>query len=197
MLILASRSAGRRALLNAAAVPHEAVSPQVDEDAAKAALRADGLGARDLADALAEFKTLKLSAKWPGDLILGCDQTLEIDQGAMLDKPVDREAARAQLKLLSGRSHKLHSAAVISEAGRPVWRQIESATLTMRPLSDAFIESYLDAEWEEARWCVGCYRIEGPGIQLFDRIAGSQFAIVGLPLLPLLAYLRVRGVLPS
>lgn len=196
-LILASQSASRRALLSAAKVPFDAVSPGVDEEAAKEALRADGLDARALADALAELKALRVSRRAPGDLVLGCDQTLSLDTGEMIDKAVDRDDAVRILTLLSGRSHYLHSAAILVQAGTPVWRHIERVKMTMRPLSPDFIQSYLDDDWSECQWCVGCYRIEGPGAQLFAKIEGSQFAIQGLPLLPLLDFLRVRGFLPT
>ncbi|MFK4792575.1 Maf family protein [Sphingobium sp. ZW T5_29] len=197
MIVLASQSSSRRALLQAAQVPFEALSPGVDEDAAKDALRADGLDARALADALAELKALRVSRRVPGALVLGCDQTLSLADGTMIDKAVDRADAERILKLLSGKVHHLHSAAVIVMNGEPIWRHIERVRMTVRPLSDAFITSYLDSEWDQCRWCVGCYRIEGPGAQLFSRIEGSQFAIQGLPLLPLLDFLRIRGVLPS
>ncbi|WP_070156085.1 Maf family protein [Sphingobium phenoxybenzoativorans] len=197
MIVLASQSAGRAALLKAAGVPFEALHPGVDEEAAKEALRADGLDARALADALAELKGLRVSRRIPGTLVLGCDQTLSLDDGQMIDKAVDREDAVRILTLLSGRTHHLHSAAVIVHGGVPVWRHVERVRMTMRPLSPAFIERYLDGDWDLLRWCVGCYRIEGPGAQLFTKVEGSQFAIQGLPLLPLLDFLRVRGLLPS
>lgn len=196
-LILASQSASRRALLAAAGVPFEAVSPGVDEESAKEALRAEGLDARALADALAELKAIKLSRRAPGDLVLGCDQTLALDDGTMIDKAVDRADAERILRLLSGQTHRLHSAAVIAQGGMPIWRHIERVKMTVRPLSEEFIAAYLDGDWEECRWCVGCYRIEGPGAQLFSKIEGSQFAIQGLPLLPLLDFLRLRGVLAA
>lgn len=197
MIVLASQSASRRALLEAAQVPFEALSPGVDEEAAKEALRADGLNARQLADALAELKALRVSRRVPGGLVLGCDQTLALEDGAMIDKAVDRADAARILSLLSGKVHYLHSAAVIALNGEPIWRHIERVRMTVRPLSDAFIAAYLDGDWDQCRWCVGCYRIEGPGAQLFARVEGSQFAIQGLPLLPLLDFLRVRGVLAS
>lgn len=201
MIVLASQSASRRALLTAAQVPFEALSPGVDEEAAKEALRADGLDARALADALAELKALKVSRRVPGGLVLGCDQTLSIgdddDRGEMIDKAVDRPDAERILRLLSGRVHHLHSAAVIVLNGEPIWRHAERVRMTVRPLSDAFITAYLDNDWDALRWCVGCYRIEGPGVQLFSKVEGSQFAIQGLPLLPLLDFLRVRGVLAA
>lgn len=197
MIVLASESASRRAMLSAAAVPHEALAAGVDEEAAKAALRAEGLNARSLADALAELKSLRVSRRIPGALVLGCDQTLSLESGEMVDKAESREDAARILHLLSGKVHYLHSAAVIALGGKPIWRHLERVKMTVRPLSGAFIEQYLDAEWEHIRSCVGCYRIEGPGAQLFSRVEGSQFAIQGLPLLPLLDYLRTRGELTS
>jgi septum formation protein len=181
-------------MLEAAGVPFQVVDTQVDENRAKESLR--GLGAADLAMALATVKALGLEAG-EGDLVLGSDQTLELDDGALLDKPESRQEAFFQLKRLSGTSHKLHSAAVIAERGEPAWSGIETVELSVRPLSDDFLNRYLDLEYEAIRWSVGGYRIEGPGVQLFDRIDGSHFAILGLPLLPLLAYLREREVIPS
>lgn len=184
-------------MLESAGVPFEATSPGVDEEAAKASLRADHLKARDLADALAELKALKLSAQHSEALVLGCDSVVELQDGRTLDKAETREEAAEHLRLLSGRRHYLHSAAVIAEGGRAVWRVVDRVTMHVRALSDAFIADYLAHEWEQARWCVGVYRVEGPGAQLFSRIEGSQFTVIGLPLLPLLDYLRVRGVLTS
>lgn len=190
-LILASTSATRRRMLEAAGVPHEAMAAAIDEDQAKAELR--GLGASALAEALACRKALSLA----GDLVLGADQTLEREDGSMLSKPRSREEAFAQLKSLSGRTHRLHSAAAVAAEGTIAWRLVETVELSVRPLSEAFLQAYLDSEYEAIRWSVGGYRIEGPGVQLFDRIHGSHFAILGLPLLPLLAYLRERGVMAS
>jgi len=194
-LILASQSAARRAMLEAAGVPHDAMAAGVDEEAAKIALRAEGLNARSLADALAELKAVKLSRRYPTDLVLGCDQVASLDERVMLDKPANREEARGQLLALRGKAHRLTSAAVICEGGAPVWRHIDVAKLVVRDFSDEFVETYLDAEWPAISGCVGAYRVEGPGAQLFARIDGSHFTILGLPLLPLLDYLRDRGVL--
>lgn len=196
-LLLASQSASRVRMLRDATVPFEQVRVPVDEDAAKDAFGAEGMGPRNLADALAELKAMSASLRNPADLVLGCDQTLELADGSRVDKVETREAAAALLARMSGEPHKLHSAAVIAEAGQPVWRHIESVTLHVRPLSAAFIESYLDLDWEHCRWCVGCYRVEGPGAQLFSRITGSLFAVQGLPLLPLLDYLRTRSILAA
>ncbi|WP_448502909.1 Maf family protein [Sphingomonas sp.] len=194
-LILASSSASRRAMLAAAGIAHEAVSPQVDEDAAKASL--SHLSARDLADALAELKAAKVARLVGAGLVLGCDSTVALADGTLLDKPESREQAAAHLRAMSGTTHDLYSAAVLVRDGQPVWRQVDRARMTVRPLSDAFVEDYLDAEWPAVSGCVGCYRIEARGIQLFARIEGSHFTILGLPLLPLVAQLRLLGHLPS
>jgi len=196
-LILASQSAARRALLAAAGIAHEAMAPGVDEDIAKEGLRAEGVNARGLADALAELKAMRLSLRHPADLVLGCDQTLSRDDDVMLDKPASREDAAEQLRGLRGRTHRLISAAVICEGGRPVWRHVDVARLSMRSFSESFLEDYLDAEWPAIAGCVGGYRLEGPGVQLFDRIDGSHFTILGLPLLALNDYLRTRGLLKA
>jgi septum formation protein len=196
-LILASQSSARRAVLNAAGLAFEAMSSMVDEESAKAALRAGGISPRDLADALAELKALKLSGRFPADFVLGCDQTLSLDDGMMFDKPESRDALRDQLKALCGKTHNLWSAAVLAQGGIPIWRHIERCKMTIRPLSNAFIEEYVEAEGDVLLGCVGGYRIEGRGVQLFNRIEGSHFGILGLPLLPLLDILRTRGVIPS
>lgn len=197
MLILASQSESRRAMLDAAGVPYRAMSAGVDEESMKTALRAEGISARNLADALAELKATKLSRRHPTDLVLGCDSTVELDDGTMLDKAESREEQREQLRRISGQRHRLHSAAVICEGGAPVWRHVDVAKMHVRPLSDGFIDAYLDAEWPAIAGCVGGYRIEGPGVQLFAKTEGSQFTILGLPLLPLLDYLRTRGVMTA
>jgi len=139
---------------------------------------------------------VRLSLRRPGDLVLGCDQVLAFGE-ATFDKPESRAEAADQLRALRGQSHRLISAAVICEGGRPAWRQIETATLAVRTFSEDFLDRYLDAEWPALGGCVGGYRFEGLGAQLFAKVTGSHFAILGLPLLPLLDYLRVRGVLPS
>ncbi len=195
-LLLASKSSARRAMLEAAGVPFEAVEAPLDEEAAKAELRARGANAADLAIGLAEEKARSVAAP-AGVLVLGSDQTLERHDGTALDKPASLEEARAQLLSLSGRTHRLHSAAVIVEEGTAVWWKTERVEMKMRPLGEAFLDAYLAEEYEAIRWSVGGYRIEGLGVQLFDRIKGSHFAILGMPLLPLLAYLREREVLPS
>ena len=196
-LVLASQSASRRAMLDAAGVPYEAVSPQVDEESAKASLLAAKVAPRDLADALAELKALKLSGLIPGALVLGGDSVVALADGRLLDKPVSRENAAEHLRAMSGGTHDIYSAAVIAEGGRPVWRHVDRARLAVRSLSEDFIEAYLDAEWPAISGCVGCFRIEGMGVQLFSGLQGSQFTILGMPLINVLDYLRVREVLTS
>ena len=194
-LILASQSASRTAMLEAAGVPFAAEPAYADEAALKAAMA--GAAPRDVADALAELKALKVSARHPAALVLGSDSLAVLDDGTILDKPRDRDEARDHLTRMSGRRHDLVSAAVIAEQGRAVWRIVDRARMFVRPLSPAFIDLYLDAEWPAIAGCVGCYRIEGPGAQLFARIEGSQFTVLGMPLLPVLDYLRTRKVLAA
>lgn len=192
-LVLASTSASRRAMLAAAGIAYEAVAPGVDEESAKGAMA--HLDGRGLADALAELKAVKISSRRPGDLVLGCDSTVELDDGTLLDKPGDQLAG--QLRMLSNRTHRLHSAVVAAEGGIPIWRHVARATMTVRPLSEKFIADYVAQEGEAVAGCVGGYRVEGPGVQLFSKIDGDTFTIQGLPLLPLLDWLRVRGVMTS
>jgi septum formation protein len=195
-LLLASKSEARRKMLEAAGVPFEVVEAELDEQEAKAGLLATGFEPRDLAEMLADMKAHSISAP-TGTLVLGADQVLEQENGATLSKPRSRAEAAAQLRGLSGRTHYLHSGAVIVEKGERVWGRTETAALSVRELSDGFIARYLDAEYEQIRWSVGGYRIEGPGVQLFEEVQGSHFAILGLPLLSLLDFLRTRGVLQS
>ena len=191
-VILASTSASRRALLQGAGVPHAARSPGVDESLAKAALLGEGLGPRDIADALAELKAIRVRAE--GALVIGADQTLDFD-GELIDKPASVEEARERLKRLRGRPHKLHSGVVVAQNGQPIWREVQTATLWMRPFSDDFLESYLAREGAAVLSSVGCYRLEDVGVQLFSRIDGDYFTILGLPMLGLLDLLRRHGVL--
>lgn len=197
MLVLASQSAARRAMLDAAGVAHEALPAHVDEDAITAGLVVEHASPERIADALAEVKALKISRQHPGALVLGADSVVVTADGSMITKPETRPRAEAQLRQLAGTTHRLISAAVICEAGKPVWRSDGTAKLTMRRLSENFITSYLDQEAEAVLGCVGCYRIEGLGAQLFSRIDGDQFVIRGLPLLAVLDYLRARGVLAA
>jgi len=187
-VVLASTSASRRALLTNAGVIFEARAPGVDEDAAKASLLADGASPREVADALAELKAIRVSARTPG-LVIGADQTLDLG-GVLVDKAESLEEARERLQRLRGRSHKLHSAVVVASGGAPIWREVETATLWMRDISDAFLEAYLQENQADLLSSVGCYRLEGPGVQLFEKIEGDYFTILGLPMLGLLDLLR-------
>ena len=195
-LLLASQSETRRNMLAAAGIAFETVASDFDEDEAKAGLLGAGFEPRDLAEMLAEMKARNAPAP-EGALVLGADQVLELEHGGMLSKPRSREDAAAQLRLLSDSVHYLHAAAVLVEAGERIWGQSETVALHVRPLSDAFIGAYLDEEYEAIRWNVGGYRIEGRGAQLFEQIEGSHFAILGLPLLPLLDFLRLRGLIAA
>jgi len=184
-------------MLANAGVPHEAMAPNVDEDELKAALKAEGASPRALADALAETKAVKISRRLPGCLVLGADQVLALPDGTTLDKPGDRAAAADQLRRLRGVEHRLISAAVVAENGTPVWRFVDTAALRVRDFSDPWLEAYLDAEGTAVTTCVGAYRLEGPGAQLFARVRGDYFTVLGLPLLAVLDYLRTRGVIAS
>lgn len=184
-------------MLRAAGVAVEPMVAYVDEDSIKQGLSSEGAKARDIADALAEAKALKISRKYPTDLVLGCDTVVVTANGILLDKPESPDDAKAHLSMLSGTTHRLISAAVIAETGAPVWRIVDSAQLTIRTLSPAYIDDYVARYWEHIRHSVGCYRIEAEGAQLFSNISGSQFTIIGMPLLPILDYLRNRGILPQ
>jgi septum formation protein len=197
MIVLASQSPARSAMLIAAGVAHEAVPAHIDESEVMVGLIADAAAPESIADALAELKAIKVSRRLPGVLVLGADSVVVEAKGSLLEKPVTRDNAEAQLRGLAGTTHRLISAAVIAENGEPVWRATGSARLTMRALSDAFIARYLDAEGDAVLGCVGTYRIEGLGAQLFVRVDGDQFTVRGLPLFAVLEYLRVRGVLPT
>ncbi|NDV02779.1 Maf family protein [Pseudoroseicyclus tamaricis] len=191
-LILASGSATRAALLTQVRLPFEVSPARVDEAAIRASLAADGAAPRDVADALAEAKARKASGRHPDRLVLGSDQVLVHDR-EILAKPESREQAAAQLARLAGQTHDLLSAAVLYEGGAPVWRHITRARLTMHALTPAEIEEYLSRTWPGVADSVGGYKIEEEGLALFSNIEGDQATILGLPLLPLLSYLRLRG----
>lgn len=194
-VVLASQSAARRAVLSGAAVAHDAAVAGVDEEAVKTEMLAAGAGPRAIAEALAELKALRISGGREG-FIIGADQTLDLD-GRLFDKVGGVDAARERLRLLRGRTHQLHSAVVVARDGAVVWRDLVSASLTMRDFSDAFLEDYLATEGPQALGSVGCYRLEGPGAQLFSRIDGDYFSILGLPLLGLMDFLRANGELAA
>jgi septum formation protein len=192
-IVLASKSLARRAVLEAAGVPIEVAGADVDEAALKAELLAKGASPKEVAQALAAAKAAALAGP---AYVVGADQTLEL-AGRLYDKVTSRDAARERLKILRGQAHQLHSAVAVAREGRVLWRELESATLTMRDFSDSFLEDYLALEGAAALGSVGCYRLEGPGAQLFATIEGDYFAILGLPLLGLLEFLRGQGALPS
>ena len=193
-IILASTSPTRIGILRNAGVPIEALPPRIDERLVEAPLAASGKSPGEIALALAEAKALGIGKADRAAYVIGADQTLEA-KGERWHKPATTEEARDQLLALSARSHQLHSAVVGVHDGTVQWRHLDSAVMTMRPLSLAEIDAYLDRVGETALTSVGAYQIEGPGIQLFDRIQGDYFTILGLPLLPLLKWLREEGTL--
>jgi septum formation protein len=195
-LVLASASAVRRTLLESAGVPVIVDASDVDESAIKRRLVAQGMPTQAAAVELASAKAKAVSVRHPGKLVIGADQILE-HAGRWFDKPVDRAAAALQLATLAGGAHSLVSAAVVVEDGAEIWRTAQSVTLHMRPLSQPYIESYLDRVGNVAQTSVGGYQLEGLGAQLFTRVDGDYFTVLGLPLLPLLAYLRQRGILAT
>jgi septum formation protein len=194
-VVLASKSVARAALLRGAGVSFEAVSPGVDEETVKAGLLAEQAPPRDIADILAELKATRVSARRPG-LVIGSDQTLELD-GALVDKADSLEEARERLLSFRGRTHQLHSAVVVARDGSPIWREVKTAKLSVRPFSEAWLDGYLAREGEALLGSVGCYRLESEGVQLFDRIDGDYFTVLGLPLVGLLDLLRRHGALPT
>ncbi len=196
-LILASTSPSRQMLLRGADIDFDAVAPGVDEEAVKQSLFADGASPRAVADALAEAKAVQVSRRRPGALVLGCDQMLSHGHNQTLDKPRSLAEARAHVELLAGKEHQLIGAAVIALDGAPIWRIVDTAKLHMRSLSPAFLDAYVAAEGEALLSTVGAYRLEARGSQLFSRISGDYFTILGLPLLPVLQFLRDRGVIAS
>ena len=191
-LILASQSASRKAMLDAAGVAFEARPVDVDEAAIRRELV--GVAPVEVAAILAEAKALAGSAAAPGRLVLGSDSLVEVC-GRIFCKPGDRKTAAEHLRLFSGQTMRLHSAAVLMRDCRLVWRHGDTATLKVRKLSDQFIADYLAAEWPAVGHCAGVFRIEGRGVQLFESVEGSHFTVLGMPLLPLLAALREQGEL--
>lgn len=194
MIILASKSASRRAMLDAAGVSYEAIPADLDERALEAKL--EGASPEQVAIALAEAKALAVSKSMQGRLVLGSDSLVTVD-GRRFDKPASREEAADHLRFFSGKTMKLDSAAVLAMDGERIFGHGETAKLSVRPMSRNFIEEYLDAEWPEVGHCVGVFRIEALGPQLFERITGDQFTVLGMPLLAVLGALRAEGVLPE
>jgi septum formation protein len=193
-ILLASSSQTRLQMLRAAGLAVDAAAPRVDEASIRDALVAEGAHPRDIADTLAEMKARKLAEKHPDKLILGCDQVLALDRQTFA-KPETPDEARAQLRRLRGTSHKLLSAIVAYENAEPVWRHVAEARLTMHQISDSYLDDYVHRNWDSIRHSVGCYKIEEEGVRLFSAISGDHFTILGLPLLPLLAWLGTRGMI--
>ncbi len=192
-LILASQSAARIRLLRDAGLAVEARPARLDEDAIKQAARAEGIATAEAALILADAKADRIARTEPGALVIGADQILVCD-GEWFDKPADREAAAAQLRSLRGRAHELVTAVVCHRHGGRIWHHVARPRLTMRAFSDAFLDAYLSAEGDAVLGSVGAYRLEGPGIHLFARVEGEFGAILGLPMIPLLDFLRGHGV---
>lgn len=191
-LVLASASSSRRKLMENAGLAFQAVAAKIDERAVERDLLPRALGPGDLAVELAAAKALEVSQRFPTALVIGCDQTMSLGQ-RIFHKPADRTEARSTLSALRGETHRLNSSIVLVRGGRELWRHLSTADLAMRAFSDAFLESYLDLCGEKVMESVGCYQLEGIGIQLFNSIAGDYFTILGLPLLPLLGQLRTLG----
>ena len=193
-LILASASVIRAQLLHQAAVEIEVIPARVDEDMIRASMLAEAASPRDIADALAEMKAARISDKYPGRLVMGCDQVLDF-KGRVLAKPETPQEALEQLTELRGERHMLLSAVVIYEDSKPIWRHVGQVRLRMRQSSDAYLAGYVARNWDSIRSAVGAYKLEEEGVRLFHQIEGDYFNVLGLPLLEILAYLTLRGEL--
>ncbi len=195
-LILASQSASRRAMLDAAGVVYQPISAHVDESAIRDAMLDNGAAPAEIARALAEAKALHVAENEADSWVIGGDSIVAVD-GQLFEKPRDRQNAAEHLAHFSGRVIDLYSAVVLAKDGAIQWGHVDHAVLAVRKLSPDFIDSYLDAEWPAIAGCVGCFRMEARGVQLFEHCSGSHFTILGMPLLPLLAQLRAVGEMPS
>lgn len=195
-VILASASAARQTMLRQAGLEVDVEPAAVDEAELKASFRAAGAAAGDVAEALAELKAQRISRRRTGALVVGADQMLACGS-VWFDKPPDRDHARAQLTALRGRTHELVSSVVTVRDGGRLWHHTDRARLTMRDFTYAFLDAYLDRVGDAALASVGGYQLEGPGAQLFARVEGDYFTVLGLPLLPLLEHLRQQGLLLS
>lgn len=191
-IVLASASSSRRSMLEAAGVEFEAVPAAIDERALEAEMTASNSG--EIAQALAAAKAAAVSELHRGQWVLGSDSLVEV-AGRRFDKPASRADAAEHLRAFSGQTMTLHSAAALARDGRIDWVESDFARLAVRELGEDFIAAYLDAEWPAVAGCVGVFRFEGPGVQLFERVIGDQFTVLGMPLLSVLAALRERGVL--
>ncbi len=195
-LVLASASEIRSQLLCNAGLRFETARARIDEDSLRRAMAAEKISPRDMADHLAESKALKIASRQADALVLGCDQILEFQEQA-LAKPSSEAHAVQQILSMSGQTHFLHSAAVLIEGGQVVWRHVATVRLTMRALSNAYVEDYVARNWSDIRHCVGAYQLEAEGSRLFTRIEGDYFSVLGLPLLPLLDHLALKGVIET
>lgn len=195
-LLLASASHIRLTLLRNAGVDVTAQPARIDEDAVRQSLQAEAAHPRDVADTLAEMKARKLAERNPQALVLGCDQVLALGDH-VFGKPESLQQAHAQLLQLRGHTHHLHSALVLYHQTQPIWRHIGTARLTMGTFSDTYLNAYLTRNWPAVGQSVGAYQLESEGIRLFSAVEGDYFTILGLPLLPLLAYLSLRGFIAS
>lgn len=195
-IILASGSEIRAEILRRACVPFEVITASVDEEMVKMSMLAEQASPRDIADALAEAKARKVALKHTDRLVVGCDQVLDFD-GDLLSKPETEAEAFEQLVALSGGRHQLFSAAVIYEDGKPVWRVVGRVRLSMHQHSHDWLRTYVSRNWESIRHTVGCYKLEEEGVRLFSQIDGDYFNVLGMPLLQLLSYLRLRGTLTT
>ena len=199
-IILASGSAIRREILDGAGLDYEVIVRPVDEAAIKDAMLAENSRLRDIVDALAEAKAMRVSRQETG-FVIGADQIMVMKddngQDQLFDKPKDMAEVRARLLSMRGKKHELIGAVVICENGAPVWRHMSQTKLWVREFSEAFLEKYIDAEGDALMKSVGAYRFEGPGAQIFEKVEGGFFAILGLDLLPVLDYLRSRGAVQT
>jgi len=195
-IILASGSDIRSELLRNARVPFTVIIPRIDEETIRESLLAEGTAPREIADALAEAKAMKVSSKHPEAMVIGCDQVLDF-RGEILSKPRSIDEARTQLAGLRGNRHSLLSAVVICCDGRPIWRHIGQVRLFMRDFSDEYLDEYLNRNWDSIQHAVGAYKLEQEGVRLFSKIEGDYFNVLGLPLLELLSYLTLRGELEA
>jgi len=192
-VVLASASTTRATLLRQAGLAIEIMPTRIDEASVREGMNAEGAPPRDIADTLAELKAMRVSRHALGKLVIGADQILSC-KGKLFEKPADRAAAEAQLRALAGSVHELWSAVCVARDGNVIWRHVALSVLTMRSFSDAFLGAYLDAAGDALTHNVGAYALEGPGAQLFSHIEGDYFSILGLPLLPLLDFLREHNI---
>lgn len=195
-LILASSSKARHSMLTNSGVDCEAIASMIDEEGYKQSMKAEGASAAEAAETLAEMKALRMYRQQPDGIVIAADQMLECN-GIWFDKPRDRDNTRAQLLALRGKTHQLVSAAVIYKEGSRIWGTIDTAHLTMRNFTDEWLEDYLDAAGGDIYDCVGGYQLEGIGAQLFTEVRGDYFTVLGLPLLPLIGFLRDHGILKA